>query len=565
MLNTFYRIRNFYRNLKIRYKFFLTMAVVLMIAVPALSYVFISQSEQLLIKSLEERIELLNSNFSILTRNSLQENSFSFLQGMVRDAALRQKEVRALVIVNARGTIIATNNENDYPLFGDLRSMHPGDLFRGGKNVLRRLKREGVIESMHLIHAAAPTEVAEKTESREIVATLYVVVTTDFLENSVRNLWLYSLLLTLVFTTLAFFTAYRAGLHLARPITRLAQDVQQIASGNLAVKIEPGNKDEIGQLISDVERMQASILRMLFEVNEGKEKIQEYADHLEDMVKEQTAELRETLEQVQALKNQQDADYYLTTLLVEPLRVNLANNKNVNVQFVVRQKKRFPFRQWTVEIGGDICIAHSIELRGSQFTVFMNGDAMGKSIQGAGGALVLGAVFQSIIERTRMTENVKSLPPAEWIKATFLELSKVFLSFDGATYASLVLGAVDEETGDMFHINADHPRIVHYRGGQAEFIDSEFRLRRLGFQIPEDTVVVRQTKLLPGDIVIAGSDGRDDIILGSVENNTEINEDEGLFLGHVTATQGNLNEILNRIVDSGQLTDDLSLLRIHFK
>lgn len=563
MPKIFYQLRNFYRNLSIRYKFFLTMAVVLMMAVPALSYVFISQSEQLLIKSLEERIELINSNFSILTRNSLQENSFSFLQGMVRDAALRQKEVRALVIVNARGTIIATNSENDYPLFGDLRSMHPGDLLRGGKNVLRRLKREGVIESMHLIHATAPAEAAEKTESREIVATLYVVVTTAFLENSVRNLWLYSLLLTLIFTTLAFFTAYRAGLHLVRPITRLAQEVQQIASGNLAVKIEPGNKDEIGQLISDVERMQSSILRMLFEVNEGKEKIQEYADHLEDMVKEQTAELRETLEQVQALKNQQDADYYLTTLLVEPLRVNLANNKNVNVQFVVRQKKRFPFRQWTVEIGGDICIAHSIELKGRQFTVFLNGDAMGKSIQGAGGALVLGAVFQSIIERTKMTESVKNFHPAEWIKATFLELSKVFLSFDGATYASLVLGAVDEQGGEMYHINADHPRIVHYRNGEATFIDSETRLRRLGFQIPDISVSVRQTKLEPGDIVIAGSDGRDDVVLSGMPQ-SEVNEDEGLFLRHVQDTKGDLQQILSRIEASGQLTDDLSLLRIHF-
>jgi len=559
-----YKLRDFYRNLSIRYKFFLTMAVVLMIAVPALSYVFISQSEELLIKSLEERVELMNSNFSILTRNSLQENSFSFLQGMVRDAASRQKEVRAFVIVNGRGTIIATNNENDYPLFGDFRTLHAGDIFRDAKNLQRHLRSQHVIESLHPVYPTVQTESVERTDQREMIAALYIAVSTDFLEKSVRNLWLYSLLLTLIFTTLAFFTAYRAGLHLARPITRLAQDVQQIASGNLAVKILPGNRDEIGQLISDVERMQASILRMLFEVNEGKEKIQEYADHLEDMVKEQTAELRETLEQVQALKNQQDADYYLTTLLVEPLRVNLANNKTVNVQFVVRQKKRFPFRQWTVEIGGDICIAHSIELRGSQFTVFMNGDAMGKSIQGAGGALVLGAVFQSIIERTRMTENVKSLAPAEWIKATFLELSKVFLSFDGATYASLVLGAVDEQTGDMFHINADHPRIVHYRNGRAEFIDSEVRLRRLGFQIPEDTVEVRQTKLVPGDIVIAGSDGRDDIILGTDENNTDINEDEALFLRHVTATEGNLQQILNRIVESGQLTDDLSLLRIHF-
>ena len=162
-----------------------------------------------------------------------------------------------------------------------------------------------------------------------------------------------------------------------------------------------------------------------------------------------------------------------------------------------------------------------------------------------------------------MTESVKNFHPAEWIKATFLELSKVFLSFDGATYASLVLGAVDEQGGEMYHINADHPRIVHYRNGRADFIDSETRLRRLGFQIPEISVSVRQTKLEPGDVIIAGSDGRDDVILTGMPEG-EVNEDEGLFLRHVEKAEGNLLETLNRIVASGQLTDDLSLLRIRF-
>ncbi|MBL8034428.1 MAG: SpoIIE family protein phosphatase [Leptospiraceae bacterium] len=557
MLTYYRKIVQFYRNLRIQYKFFLTMALVLVLAIPALSYVFISQSEKLLIQSLEDRVELLNQNFAVLTRNSLQESSFTFLQGMVRDSVSRQREIRAFVIMNARGAIIASSDETQFPLFADFSQTPAGDLFRAGKNSIRRVGAERMIQSLRFIPAVAGND------SSEVIASMYVGVSTEYLEKSVRNLWLFSLLLALIFTALAFITAYRAGKHLAKPISRLALEVQEIASGNLAVKIQPGNKDEIGQLISDVEKMQSSILEMLYEVNEGKEKIQEYAEHLEDMVKERTAELRTTLEQVQALKNQQDADYYLTTLLIEPLRVNLANNGNVNVQFVVRQKKQFPFRQWTVEIGGDICIAHSIELKGRQFTVFLNGDAMGKSIQGAGGALVLGAVFQSIIERTKMTESVKNFHPAEWIKATFLELSKVFLSFDGATYASLVLGAVDEQGGEMYHINADHPRIVHYRNGRADFIDSETRLRRLGFQIPEISVSVRQTKLEPGDVIIAGSDGRDDVILTGMPEG-EVNEDEGLFLRHVEKAEGNLPEILNRIVASGQLTDDLSLLRIRF-
>ena len=44
----------------------------------------------------------------------------------------------------------------------------------------------------------------------------------------------------------------------------------------------------------------------------------------------------------------------------------------------------------------------------------------------------------------------------------------------------------------------------------------------------------------------------------------EINEDESQFLKRVQEANGNLAEILNRILATGQLTDDLSLLRIRF-
>ena len=41
---------------------------------------------------------------------------------------------------------------------------------------------------------------------------------------------------------------------------------------------------------------------------------------------------------------------------------------------------------------------------------------MGKSIQGAGGALVLGVVFRSIIERTKIFKPNMELFPEQWLK-----------------------------------------------------------------------------------------------------------------------------------------------------
>ena len=53
-------------------------------------------------------------------------------------------------------------------------------------------------------------------------------------------------------------------------------------------------------------------------------------------------------------------------------------------------------------------------------TVFLNADAMGKSMQGAGGALVAGAVFNSIIERTMLSPTVQNQYPERWLKNSFV-------------------------------------------------------------------------------------------------------------------------------------------------
>jgi hypothetical protein len=61
--------------------------------------------------------------------------------------------------------------------------------------------------------------------------------------------------------------------------------------------------------------------------------------------------------------------------------------------------------------------------------------------------------------------------------------------------------------------------------------------------------------------LLLGSDGRDDIIL----TDGEINDDQELFLRHVENGKANLELIYQEILKSGNLYDDLSLMRIEFK
>ncbi|MBL8018975.1 MAG: SpoIIE family protein phosphatase [Leptospirales bacterium] len=294
--------------------------------------------------------------------------------------------------------------------------------------------------------------------------------------------------------------------------------------------------------------------------------VEELNRDLEQKVKRRTSQLQETLEQVEQLKVQQDGDYFLTSILMRPLNGAFVQSDSVRVEILTKQKKQFTFRKWTSEIGGDLCVVHSIELRGKRYVVFLNGDAMGKSMQGAGGALVLGGVFKSIITRTLNALPSLSRYPERWLRDCFVELQEVFVSFDGHMLVSAVLGMIDEETGLVYYINAEHPSIVLYRNGSSRFIGQKLMLRKIGVSELQTGIVIDVFQAEPGDILLIGSDGRDDIEIGmDGAGNRIINEDESLFLRHVEEGHGELKPTFESILKAGSLIDDLTLIRIAFR
>lgn len=287
--------------------------------------------------------------------------------------------------------------------------------------------------------------------------------------------------------------------------------------------------------------------------------------NLENKVEQRTAELQQTLGEVRALKEQQDGDYFLTSLLLRPLGGARTKSELFDVRSLEMQKKRFSFRGREYEIGGDLCVADDIRLRDRSYAVFLNGDAMGKSIQGAGGAIVLGALFKSILARTQARTEARARSPEQWLKESFLELHDVFAGFDGHMLASLLFGLLEENTGLLYYINAEHPYLALYRGGAASFIDPELYLRKVGVEL-DQPMRVQTFRFRPGDVVFAGSDGRDDILIGkSADGQRMINEDETLFLRAIEAARGDLDGVRRELLGRGELTDDLSLMRLAFR
>ncbi len=288
-------------------------------------------------------------------------------------------------------------------------------------------------------------------------------------------------------------------------------------------------------------------------------------EELEQKVADRTRRLEDTLSEVRTLKEQQDGDYFLTSLLLEPLGSVEVRSSAVSVRALVRQKKRFLFRKWEAEIGGDLCVADRFALRGRPFVVFVNGDAMGKSIQGAGGALVLGTVFKSLVSRTRNTA-MRERYPEQWLKDCFVELQNAFVPFQGSMLLSAVIGLVDEGTGAFYFVNAEQPGLVLLRNTETFFLEDRRQLRKIGVEGLGGVLSVNVAQLQNEDILIVGSDGRDDLVLAVDERgHRTINEDERLFLEVVRLAQGDLGRIERELTARGSLSDDLSLMRIAYR
>ncbi|XDD55642.1 SpoIIE family protein phosphatase [Leptospira sp. WS4.C2] len=268
--------------------------------------------------------------------------------------------------------------------------------------------------------------------------------------------------------------------------------------------------------------------------------------------------------EVSRLKYQQDGDYYLTSLLTRPLSGIRIRSQSVQFQSYIKQKKAFQFKNKEYELGGDICVADQIVLRGRSYCVFANGDAMGKSMQGAGGVLVFGTAFRALIERTHREGILSGYFPERWLHTALNDLNDVFEGFDGSMSMSLLLGLVDEENGFLYYINAEHPFPIRFRDGHANFLSEEATNFKLGMQ--KDKARIETCWIRPGDTIIIGSDGRDDLGMGmDATANRVINMDHTSILRQVEESEGDIEKLGLRLQKIGELTDDLSLLSIRFQ
>ncbi len=284
--------------------------------------------------------------------------------------------------------------------------------------------------------------------------------------------------------------------------------------------------------------------------------------HIYNQLNETNLEVNMRYEEIKQLKFKQDGDYYLTSLLIEPLLEQISLQGKIKIETYISQFKKFTFREENREIGGDIVLHDEILLGNQEYIIFINADAMGKSIQGAGGALVFGVILKTVISRTK--GEIRFIAPEKWILETYHELQKIFESFDGLMLVSAILGLIDTSTGMVYFLNLDHPDIVLFKDNIASYIKPFQTNSKIGMPYSSTPKGVDTFQLSEGDVLFLGSDGKDDLKSISPDSLDQYNYDENLFLRIVEAHKGNMPELIENMNSYGTIIDDISLMKISY-
>lgn len=548
-------LNNFNRNVKIRTKMIILISGVVLISILPLSLIVLYRNQAVVLGKTLEVCENLGQSISNAAIEELFEDK-TYVNTLAAIQKLKEIKIAGLLesyVIHENGKL---EDSNDGKYVADLneklvgQTVSPSD--RKYFSNLEKLEVKEMNSSTNgkkVLRFSYPIFIFdEKKVKRRVGAAIFEFDRKKVYEPVVQIRTTILLVAGILFIIGVIIALY-AAIFFSKPILKLSEGAQKIGGGDLNYRIKLTGSDEIGQLAQSFNHMTSQI--------------QDFTQNLELKVAQRTDELNRTLQEVQALKIAQDGDYYLTSILLQPLQPNNNISKNVKTDFMIEQKKKFVFKKWKSQIGGDICITDTIKLNGKEYTVFINGDAMGKSIQGAGGALVLGVVFNAGLIRSRV-EKFQNTYPEIWLKERFLDLQNVFLSFEGSMYISVCLGLIDNSTGVLYYINAEHPWTVLYRDGKASFLEDELYLRKIGTPEQEDHFSVRMFQLMPGDVIITGSDGRDDLMLKKNDGTEFMQEDESEFLRRVEEGEGDIDKIANLIPKYGKIVDDFSLLRVSF-
>lgn len=144
----------------------------------------------------------------------------------------------------------------------------------------------------NMLHLSSPIVLDD-----EVIGYLEIEASLDPLYERIIEYLMLALLLLISIMAVIYYFSRRLQRHISHPIERLVEGMQQVSdSRDFSLRLEPGDEDEIGQLIKGFNVM-------LAQINEHDEQLTQYRQNLENIVVERTRDLIEAKEVAEHANN----------------------------------------------------------------------------------------------------------------------------------------------------------------------------------------------------------------------------------------------------------------------
>ncbi len=267
---------------------------------------FISAIENSSQQNQEDKAKSLEKNISIVAEHAILENSFSNLQILVKEIALSDRDIDLLYVANHNGIIIASSDEEKYPVFfldkNDISKKYiNNDINKDKINKKTVYWVQNHLHSIGLIHAGKKTDASGQklSDNKRLLGYFFIALNNNRWVQTKRKFFLFTLIIFFFLFVLAFSGTYLGAVMFTRPISDLAQKVRGIATGNLQTPVYIDRKDEIGLLANDVDLMRLKIYQSFDRIEQQSLEIRNHNQDLENKVNERTRKLRDALDILQ--------------------------------------------------------------------------------------------------------------------------------------------------------------------------------------------------------------------------------------------------------------------------
>jgi signal transduction histidine kinase len=293
-------------------KFVLLVTAVLAAVVTALSWFFVHHEGSVITDALSKRAEAFVGNLAYNSKYGVLVRDENLLNNLASGIAMDEDVVYAMV-VDKDGTILGHSDPMAVGRKMEIPSYLDGVVHHSGLSV------PGIGNGSDVIHFIAPVEIVKQTHSREDlllggieesmsepgagdgeyveeVGKALVGVSLAGIEQMMSRVRSIVMIMGAVIGLASVFAVFLMTRAVVIPVKRLVSATEKIAAGDLSHTVQTKGGDEVAELAS-------SFNKMVIDLRNSHEELENYSRHLEEKVLERTADLEEankTLRDTQA-------------------------------------------------------------------------------------------------------------------------------------------------------------------------------------------------------------------------------------------------------------------------